>query len=306
MDISQSNWTEADASNNTAAPDGMPEGMAPSGVNDWGRAAAGAIKRWYNQTIPLVTGGTFTAYTLSYAVAPTALADGQTHLVQFNAVNGAAPTLNVNALGAKPLHFYAGGAWGACPANMFAIDQIVRVTYNAAAGTYRAIGMKAILIQTISGVTAVDFTGIPANVDSMVCAFELVPSVNATAIGIRTYGADGVLDVGSSDYFWSNWGVNSSGAGSGAGSVTDSAILLSVSADINNSTNGFGGEFTATNIQAATKTKFTYKSTYLNGVGNSIIGAFGGGGRNEADRITGVRFFPSSGTITGKITVILS
>ena len=29
MDITQSNWNEADASNSTAAPDGWPEGMTP-------------------------------------------------------------------------------------------------------------------------------------------------------------------------------------------------------------------------------------------------------------------------------------
>ena len=51
MDISQSVWTEADNSNNTPAPDGAPEGMFPSGVNDTIRADRGAIKRWYNQTI---------------------------------------------------------------------------------------------------------------------------------------------------------------------------------------------------------------------------------------------------------------
>jgi hypothetical protein len=83
-----------------------------------------------------------------------------THLVQFNAINGAAPTLNVNTLGAKPLHFWASGGWGAWPANMVAVDQIVRVTYNAAAGTYRAIGMPGVLRQSASSVTAIDFTGI--------------------------------------------------------------------------------------------------------------------------------------------------
>ena len=34
MDIEASNWNEDDASNAAAAPDGAPEGMAPSGVNN--------------------------------------------------------------------------------------------------------------------------------------------------------------------------------------------------------------------------------------------------------------------------------
>jgi microcystin-dependent protein len=141
MDISQSVWAEADASNSTPAPDGAPEGMAPSGVNDTIRADRGAIKRWYNQTIPLLTAGTSTAYTLAYSVAPTALADGQTHLVQLNAANGVAATLNVNALGAKPLHYYAAGDWRVIPSGLLGANQIARVAYNAAAGTYRLIDL---------------------------------------------------------------------------------------------------------------------------------------------------------------------
>ena len=60
-DLGAGNWNESDSGNNTAAPDGAPEGMAASGVNDVIRADRGAIKRWYNQTIPLLTGGSSTA-----------------------------------------------------------------------------------------------------------------------------------------------------------------------------------------------------------------------------------------------------
>jgi microcystin-dependent protein len=116
--------------------------MAPSGINNLIRADRGAIKRWYNQTVPKTTGGTSTAFTLSYSVAPTALADGQTHLVQFNAVNGVAPTLNVNALGALPLHYYAAGDWRVVPAGLWGANQILRVAYNSSAGTYRIIGRE--------------------------------------------------------------------------------------------------------------------------------------------------------------------
>jgi microcystin-dependent protein len=138
-DISASNWNEADASNSAAAPDGAPEGMAPSGLNDVLRAHQGAIKRWYDWTIPKTTGGTSTAYTLSYSVAPGALVDGMTHLVQFHTANGNAPTLNVNALGAIPLQYYSSGAWRAVPANLFDTDTICPVAYTAAAGAYRLL-----------------------------------------------------------------------------------------------------------------------------------------------------------------------
>jgi microcystin-dependent protein len=139
MDISAANWSEDDNANTTAAPDGAPEGMAPSGVNNVLRAHQGALKRFYNWTIPKITGGSSTAYTLSYAVAPGALVDGMTHLVQFNVANGNAATLAINALGAIPLQYYSAGAWRAVPAALWDADVIFRVAYNAAAGAYRIL-----------------------------------------------------------------------------------------------------------------------------------------------------------------------
>lgn len=116
MDICNSAWNESDPSNDDPAPDGAPEEMAPGGINDVLRAHQGAVKRWYKWSTPATTGGSSTAYTLTYGVAPGALVDGMTHLVQFNAANGDAPTLNVNSLGATPLHYYSAGAWRAVPA----------------------------------------------------------------------------------------------------------------------------------------------------------------------------------------------
>ncbi len=39
-------WSETAANNNSAAPNGFPEGMAPSGVNDAAREVMGAVRRW--------------------------------------------------------------------------------------------------------------------------------------------------------------------------------------------------------------------------------------------------------------------
>ena len=140
MDICAASWNEADQANAAAAPDGAPEGMAPSGVNDVLRAHQGALKRWYDWTVPRLTGGTAAAYTLAYGVAPGALVDGMTHMVQFHAANGAAATLDVNGLGALPIQYYSAGAWRALPPGLLGADWIAPVTYNAGAGAYRLIG----------------------------------------------------------------------------------------------------------------------------------------------------------------------
>lgn len=302
-DISNSVWDETDANNTTAAPDGAPEGMAPSGVNNVLRAHQGAIKRWYDWTIPKTTAGTSTAYTLSYTVAPGALVDGMTHLVQFNAVNGAAATLNVNTLGAKPLHFYCGGSWGICPANMFGVDQVVEVTYNSAAGTYRCMNLPLVLFQSVSGASTVDFTGIPSNVNNLSISYEFDPSSDNVSLGMQTYGADGVLDTGGTDYsYWST--VIKSDGSTATGGNTTSSINFGSGAD--NGSAGYGGFLTAQNIQGATFTKFQLHSSFLDQAGSLLVDVTGTAWRNEADRITGFRIAPSAGTLTGKVTVTMS
>jgi len=142
MDIDASNWNEDDNANTTAAPDGAPEGMAPSGVNNVLRAIMGALKRRRNWGAPKTTAGTSTAYTLAYGVAPGALVDGMTHLVQFNAANGNAPTLNVNSLGAIPLHIYTPAGWAAAPAGVLTANMISRVAYHSSSAAYRVLDLN--------------------------------------------------------------------------------------------------------------------------------------------------------------------
>jgi hypothetical protein len=43
-DVSASSWSETDASNNSAPPEGWREGQAPSSVNDCARMMIGAVK----------------------------------------------------------------------------------------------------------------------------------------------------------------------------------------------------------------------------------------------------------------------
>jgi hypothetical protein len=229
MDVYSTNWSESDAGNSTPSPDGFPEGMFPSGVDDSARAVMGAIKRYVDQQIPLVTGGTSTAYTLAYAVAPSQVYDGMTHLVQFNAVNGAAPTLNVNALGAKPLHKYQAGAWVAVAAGDITANIVCRVAYNAAAGAYRITSSSApIIAQGIGangytmlpgptpllqqwGTSVVVSTGVPQTVTFPV-AFSAAPySVQVTANGNSgplNNGSHSATSVVAASFLLTNGGAN--------------------------------------------------------------------------------------------------
>ncbi|SEP41462.1 Microcystin-dependent protein [Rhodospirillales bacterium URHD0017] len=142
MDVYATNWNEDDNTNTTAAPDGAPEGMAPSGVNNVLRAHQGAMKRFAVWSSPKTTAGSATAYTLSYTVAPGALVDGMTHLVQFHVANGIAATLNVNGLGAIPVYYHAAGAWRVAPPGLIDVDEIWRVAYHTSSGTYRLLDLR--------------------------------------------------------------------------------------------------------------------------------------------------------------------
>jgi hypothetical protein len=111
-DIGQSAWSETDANNNQAAPDGFPEGMAPSGVNDAARAMMGAIKRFWDRINGAkTTGGTADAQTVTYDVPPPAYLAGERFLVRPSLTTTAtAPSIAVNPLGAKTLKDATGSA----------------------------------------------------------------------------------------------------------------------------------------------------------------------------------------------------
>lgn len=261
MDIAAANWNEDDNANTTAAPDGAPEGMAPSGVNNVLRAHQGAVKRFYNWTTPRITGGSSTAYTLSYAVAPGALVDGMTHLVQFHAVNGANATLNINTLGATPLHYHAAGAWRVAPPGLIDSDEVRRLAYHGASGTYRLLDRRNGTGEIIP------FAGSTAPAGTLFCygqtvsrttyggLFAVIGTTHGAGDGSTTFNLPdlrGRVPVGKSDMGGSDAG-NLAGGGtlgaalgaqSGVVNVTGSASgSLSVSASgttDNPFTNGIG------------------------------------------------------------------
>lgn len=53
-------WSTTAASNNTASPNGFPEGMAPSGVNDSAREVMAQIRGWYEDPAWINYGYTYT------------------------------------------------------------------------------------------------------------------------------------------------------------------------------------------------------------------------------------------------------
>lgn len=137
-DIPNSTWSETAASNTAPVPNGAPEGWFPSDVNNWGRQCMGATKRfWDHINVTETTGGTTTAYTLTYDVAPQQLWAGELFGFVVNATCGATPTLNVNALGAKSLRRWNGSTWATLGAGDIVANQTLIVYYNSSgSGSY--------------------------------------------------------------------------------------------------------------------------------------------------------------------------
>ena len=100
MDIS--GWSPDAASNNRPPPDGWPEGMQPSGVNDSAREMMAAIRRWWERLTPTLTSaGTPAVQTLTYATAPGAYVRGDVFTFFSGFTTTGPMTLNVNGLGPK-------------------------------------------------------------------------------------------------------------------------------------------------------------------------------------------------------------
>lgn len=141
-DLGSPSWSEIDASNNAVPPNGWPEGMAPSDVNNSARAQMGGEKRWWDRSnATQTTTGTSTAYILTYAAAESALYDGEETSFVLHATCGATPTLNRDGLGAKFLRRFdfATNAFIAVGAGDFRANQVLRVRYNLSADRYDVI-----------------------------------------------------------------------------------------------------------------------------------------------------------------------
>ena len=126
-DIESANYSETAGGNNAASPDGAPEGMAPSGVNDTIREIMGAIKRDWNRSHPTVaSGGAANAQTLTYGAAPAGYFQGQRFCFIAGFGNTGAATLNVNGIGARAIQLAAAALTG----GEIVAGQMVTVAYD--------------------------------------------------------------------------------------------------------------------------------------------------------------------------------
>lgn len=134
-DLSDATWSEVDASNNASPPNGWPEGMMPSGVNDAARADRGALKRhWNRATFQVSCSATPYQYNTANTAYPTAYVDGEVFCFKAGRASVNADSLAINGLSAKQLFKTSPSGPTAIAANDIIVNDDVIAVYHASYG----------------------------------------------------------------------------------------------------------------------------------------------------------------------------
>ncbi len=184
-------WSTTAANNATADSNvNWAEGQAPSSVNNSARAEMASVALYRDDVEgSLTTGGTTTAYTVTtgQSFASLTALDGNMLRLRFNATNGAAPTLAVDGLTAKPIHTAAGTAvaTGAILANT-----VQGLTYSNADNAFILHDHRALTTLALSGL---DITG--ATAETAPAVADELPLYDASATANRKMTLANVLKV---------------------------------------------------------------------------------------------------------------
>ena len=148
-----SQYSTTAGSNNAAVPDGWPENMAPSGVNDCARENMAALAKVYkDQKGSIVTTGTGTAYVLATNNAHAALGDVCLTVCRINTVNTGSATLAVDGLVAKTLQIKG----AALVAGDLPQDVLIAFAYNSTNDTFDVLSTGRENLEDIAALARTD------------------------------------------------------------------------------------------------------------------------------------------------------
>jgi len=162
----------------------------------------------------------------------------------------------------------------------------------------------------LSGASDYTLTGIGTDYDDLVIILEVLPSTD-TNMRLQTHGADGVLDTGGSDYAYrySSPGTIVDGNMANQDIVvwtkddSETYIVLGPNIESNTTTGGTSGVIYINNIQASRST--LVKGSFVTVLAGEAVASpvEVAGVRLEAARISGVKLFLNSGTMSGRVSV---
>ena len=213
-------WSSTAASNNSASPDGWPEAMAPSGINNSARENMAAIAKWYKDgNGSLASTGSSNAYVLSPNRTIAAYAAGINFTFLANHANTGAATINVSTLGAKDIRDRNGNA---LTGSEIAVNGVVEIVYDATNGYFRATNIVA---NSASSTPSASET-VQGIVELATAAETLTGS--STSLALTPGGFAGNKSLTSAGYYKLPGGMLIQWGASTVGATTTDAITFSV------------------------------------------------------------------------------
>lgn len=299
-DWGNANFSETAANNNATPPDGAPEGMAASTVNNTMREIMAATKRARNLLNPAYTTAGTNTITVTVTTAEAAYYTGQRYAVKLGGTNTGAATLNIGGLGAKDIKDIYGAALkgGELTSGQYA-EFVYDGTNMVLLSTVKYLGPTVVWKQSLSGAN-VDFDPLPTGFGK--CVLDVSSAIQATdnvdinlLVKVSSFQTSGYIGA---------FGTFDDGAGAAGAAQSTSAIKLATNA----------GNDTGEHLQAtatiydpdgtALHKKVQYTSAYTNSGGNdqsrSGWGAYAGG----TGAVTGLRLIPASGNWTSGNAVL--
>lgn len=301
-------WSQTAASNGTAdSAVNLAEGMAPSALNDSGRALMAKVAEYRDDNAgTLTTAGTSTAYTVSANATYATLSElnGQRLAIRFNATNGASPTLNVDSLGAKAIQTASGTA---VPSGALLANSIHDVTYDNSIPAFILHGALAAFPSSysFSGAVTIVSGGLTVTAGGMtISAGGAAITGNVSVAGTLSSTSD--FSVGASNNFTVG-AASGNTAVAGTLAVTGSAtfgspVTITGTATLSSGLNVAGDVAVNTN-------KFTVASSSGNTVVAGTLGVTGAATLSStlavtgASTLTGALSANNSAGITGRNTV---
>lgn len=302
----------ANALTQSASRDGQGAmtGALPMGNNRITGMAAGAVRTDAAQVAQIqdggpvwagTTGGTATAITGTVSPTITAYATGMRIAFKVGTSCGAAPTLNLNAVGAKKIYVQSIAGTVQAGAGALLAGTLVDVIYDAsldsAAGGFvlaaLAMGWTPISRVSASAAAAVDFT-LPSAATQFRLHFWAAQLSNAADIQLRC-GVGATFDAGASDYQFGITTEQGTSVVRAAATGTDIRVAATVLATQpgNSGLIHFTPGTASTQFQARCEAAI-YSSTSLEQ--NSVSA----GRRNATGAKTSIRILPSAGTLTAE------
>ena len=160
-----SQYSTTAANNNSTPPDGAPEGMAPSTVNDTIREIMAGLAKWYSDTDgTLATAGSSNAFTITTNSTHAALGDQSIIVARADRAPTGAATLAVDGLAAKSIKVnhdedVTSSTWEA--------NQMLIFVYNATDDVYEVIGPNIVGDGTVTTAKLADGAVTTAKVTSV-------------------------------------------------------------------------------------------------------------------------------------------